>query len=674
MWFLKGEIDEMEGINMVIAVGGNPNSGKTTIFNALTGSKQHTGNWPGVTVEKKEGEFTYKGIRIKVIDLPGTYSLSSYSIDEKIARDYLVKEKPDFVVVVADASNLERNLHLFLQLKELGQDILLVLNMSDIAKSKGIRINRKKLSQILGIPIVETIGNRGKGIDKLKEAITNFVPQGITTPGYFGRKFISLIEKMVDILREDSILYPPYFVAIKILEEDPEFIKIIETSHSKEKLMNLIIGAEKLSNGDTSTFIAEKRFGYIHGVFEECIEKRITVKERIYLSDRIDKVVTNRFIGIPLFFFLLWLTFEAVFKLGNPVAGWISDYFSWTASHISLFLSAHNVSHISISFVKDGIIGGIGSILVFLPNIFILFFIIALFEDTGYMARAAFVMDKIMHSLGLHGKSFIPMVMGFGCNVPAIMATRALESKKDRILTILINPLMSCSARLPIYILFAGIFFAKYQGMVIFSLYFLGILLAVLVARVFKAIFFKGEVAPLVMELPPYHLPVFRNILLISWERTKMFLKRAGTIIFGAVILIWILSSLPIGVDYASPNSIIGHIGRIFAPIFRPAGFGFYQASVALIFGILAKEVVVGTLGTLFGGAAHLGTALQNYFNPASAYAFMVMSLIYIPCIASIAVIKKEAGTKWALFAVSYSLTLGWTMAVIFYQIGRLFL
>ncbi len=663
----------MKNYDINVALAGNPNSGKTTIFNALTGSRQHTGNWPGVTVEKKEGGFTFKGKNIHMVDLPGTYALSSYSEDERIARDYLAVEKPDFVIVVTDSSNFERNMQLVLQLKELGQNLILVLNMIDIAVSKGIEIDADKISKILGIPVVKTVANKNEGIKELKTIILGDKKKKKSRPRYFGIRLDQIVEKMAAAIAGEGAPYPPAFVAAKILEEDPTVLSLLEKFESKADIMKLVLEAEKISNGDTPTFIAERRFGYIHGLYEECVNRRSTVQERMYISDRIDRVVTNRFFGIPFFFFLLWLTFEAVFKLGSPAADWVDTFFSWFSERIGILLASYGSPSLFVSFVQDGVIGGVGAVLVFVPIIFILFLIIAFFEDTGYMARIAFVMDKLMHILGLHGKSFIPMILGFGCNVPAIMATRTLESKKDRILTILVNPLMSCSARLPIYILFAGTFFSKIQGTIIVSLYLLGIVLAILVARIFKTMFFKGEVAPLVMELPPYHLPVFKNVLRISWARTFIFIKKAGTIIFGAVVLIWVLASLPLGVEYAGQNSLIGSIGKFFAPVFKPAGFGFYQAAVALIFGVIAKEVVVATMGTLFG-TGDLAATLQNYFTPASAYAFMVMSLIYIPCVATIGAIKKEAGGKWALFATSYSLVLGWLMAVIVFQIGKLFL
>ncbi len=406
----------------------------------------------------------------------------------------------------------------------------------------------------------------------------------------------------------------------------------------------------------------------------EFVKEKWSLDQRLSFSDRIDRVVTNRFLGLPIFLFFMWLTFKLTFSVGGVFLDYIDTFFGLLGEKAALLIQVvHGPSWLA-SLLQEGIIGGVGSVLVFLPNIFFLFLAISIMEETGYMARGAFVMDRLMHAMGLHGKSFIPMVLGFGCNVPAIMATRTLENPKDRIVTILVNPLMSCSARLPIYVLFAGALFSAHQGTVIFSLYLLGVVLAILLARLFKTIFFKGEPAPLVMELPPYRLPTWRSVLLNTWHRSMIFVKKAGTVIFVTVVLIWFLASMPLGVEYASRQSIIGHIGTLLAPILKPAGFGLWQAAVALFFGILAKEVVVGTLGTLYGtGEEKLGASIAQHFTPLTAYAFMVMSLVYIPCIATIGVIRRETNSwKWTGFAIGYSLILGWMLAVLVYQGGKL--
>ncbi len=666
--------------NLRVALAGNPNSGKTTIFNALTGAHQQTGNWPGVTVEKKEGNFTYKGKKLNVVDLPGTYGLAAHSIDEKIARDFILKESPDVVVVIVDATNIERNMYLVVQILEMGRRVIIDMNMMDMAEEKGIQINGQELEEVLNSKVIFTVGTKGKGIQELKDAIleesTKETPEPLKIS--YGRDIETHIEKIKEDLKEISIYnLPPRWLALKLIEDDEEIQDLIQnkisenTKKSIEETKGYI--SRVLNYKDIETLFAEKIYGFIHGLAKECIKRRPKIKERIDTTDIIDRIVTNKFWGIPIFLLMMWATFQIVFTLGNPIADWIDTFFGWLGNITASGLTHIGASAWIISLLRDGIISGVGSVIVFLPNILLLFLAIALLEDSGYMARAAFVMDRIMHKMGLHGKSFIPMIIGFGCNVPAIMATRTLESRKDRILTILVNPLMSCSARLPIYILFAGVFFKGHQGLVVFSLYLMGIVLAVLVARLFKWIFFKEEVAPLIMELPPYRMPSLKGVWIHTWNRGSLFLKKAGTIIFLGVVLIWLLASLPKGVEYGSKASYIGRFGSAIAPIFKPAGFSSYQASVALIFGIVAKEIVVGTLGTLYGGESALPTALQHSFTPLSAYAFMVMSLLYIPCIASIAVIKRETNWKWTSLAVGYSLALGWTMATLIYQIGRLF-
>ncbi len=662
-----------------IALAGNPNSGKTTVFNLLCGAREKIGNWPGTTVEKKQGYFNYQGEKIEVVDLPGTYSLSAYSVDERIARDFLIKEKPDLVVCVIDASNLERNLYLVIQLLELGQPVLLDLNMMDMVEKNKMKIDIQKLSKILGIDIVETVASKGKGIENLKEKIIENSEKKERKDFKINYQNLEKgIEEIISFLKnkEISLKIPHRAFALRILERDFDLLNEVKKSIPEIEEIRNRVEEEilKITGDNLETFIIESRYAFLKGMVKECISKEISLEERLTFSDKLDKVLTNRFLGIPLFLFFMYLLFQLVFTLGSPIADLIDGAFGKLAESSKVFFENKNFPLWVGSLVSDGIISGVGSVLVFLPNIMLLFLGISILEDSGYLARAAFVMDRFMHALGLHGKSFIPMLLGFGCNIPGIMATRTLESRKDRILTILVNPLMSCSARLPVYILFASTFFPKHQGLIVFSLYVLGIILAIFVAKVFKNIFFKGEVAPLVMELPPYRMPSLRNVFLSMWTRSSLFIKKAGTVIFLAVVLVWVLSSLPPGVEYGGENSLIGRFGKILAPIFKPAGFGFWQASVALLFGILAKEVVVGTFGTLYGAEEEgLKMILPKYFTPLSAYSFLIMTLIYIPCIASIATIKRETNWKWTAIAVSYSLVLGWILSVVFYQIGRLF-
>jgi len=588
---------------IAICLAGNPNSGKTTVFNQLTGAKQKVGNWPGVTVEKKEGEFVYQSKRIKVIDLPGTYSLSAYSLDERIARDFLVKERPAVTVVIVDATNLERNLYLAIELLEMGANLVIDLNMMDMVKKKGWKVDVDTLSQILQTPIVSTIATKGEGLETLRQVILKAThhPSKILEINYGeAEKTIDELIKFIKEKGNKSFHVPARWLAIKLLENDAQVKKWIKDLPNG---MDIINEADRLRNfleeklGDIETYFIERRYGFIAGLVKRCVYKPVTVEQRISFSDKIDKIVLNRYLGIPIFLFFMWLTFQLVFSIGNPFADYIDAFFGFLGGKAAHFLGNNWFS----SLISEGIIAGVGSVLVFLPNIMILFLAIGILEDCGYMARAAFVMDRLMHALGLHGKSFIPMILGFGCNIPGIMATRTLESKKDRILTILINPFMSCSARLPIYVLFAGTFFPKKAGMVIFSLYILGIAVAIFTAILFKKLFFRGEVAPLIMELPPYRMPTFKSVVFQMWQRSSLFLKKAGTIILAGVVLVWLLASIPFGAEYASEKSLIGRLGSFFAPIFSPSGFGFWQAAVALIFGILAKEVVVGTLGTLYG-------------------------------------------------------------------------
>ena len=665
----------------VVALAGNPNSGKTTVFNALCGTREKVGNWPGTTVERKEGIMEYAGKKIKIVDLPGIYGLSAYSIDERIARSFLIKEKPHLVVAVVDASNLERNLYLVAQLLEMGQKVLLNLNMLDIASSRGIRIDKEKLSKILGVQVVETIASRGVGIEKLKEEIV----KGLEERGKrehlkisYGSDVETAIKKLEEIIgKNKDIGMSLRGMAIKLLEGDQEFIEKFKDSKDFDEIKRVIEETEKLilrkTGDDLETFIIERRYAFLKGLVKECTLRERSLEERLTLSDKIDKILTNRILGLPIFLLAVYALFQLVFYVGNPIADIIDGLFGDLTTYANTLCAKIGAPDWFSSLISDGVISGVGSVLVFLPNIALLFLGISILEDSGYLARAAFIMDRVMHALGLHGKSFIPMLIGFGCNVPAIMATRTLESRKDRILTILVNPLMSCSARLPVYTLFASAFFSEHQGLIVFSLYITGIVLAIIVARIFKNFFFKEESAPLVMELPPYRLPTLRNVFTQVYLRSSIFIKKAGTIIVLAVILIWALSSLPPGVDYASEESLIGKFGKTISPILEPAGFGNWQSAVALSFGILAKETVVGTLGTLYGAEEEsLKEALKENFTPLSAYAFLLMTLIYIPCIATIAAIKRETNWKWTIIAVSYSFILGWTVSVAFYQIARI--
>ena len=667
----------------VIALAGNPNSGKTSIFNNLTGSRQHVGNWPGVTVEKKEGRLTYQGVCHKIIDLPGTYSLGAYSEDEVIARDFILKEKPDVIVSVVDASNLARNLYLTTQLLEMGANVVVALNMMDEAKARGLNYNVQKLSAMLGVPVITTVATKKEGMDQLVAKVIEAADagKGSLLKIDYGNELeeeLGQLESTIQNHGQLSAEYPARWLALKMLEEDEHIHNEVK---GRAGTADLVAQAEKSAahlldviGEDTESLVADRRYGFITGVAKKSVTKRESAEQRLTRSDKIDSIVTSRFLGIPIFLFAMWAVFQFTFTLGDPMIGWVETFFEWFGGLVIAGLTAINSSDLVISLMVDGIIGGVGSVLVFIPNIFLLFLAISFLEDSGYMARAAYVMDRFMNSLGLHGKAFIPLLVGFGCNVPAIMATRTLENKRDRMVTILIAPLMSCGARLPVYVLFVGAFFSANQGLVLFSLYILGIVLAVIMGKIFKTFLFPGEASPFVMELPPYRIPTLKGTFIHMWERGSAFLKKAGTIIFSIVVLIWVLSILPWGVEYASQESLVGKLGSFVAPIFAPAGFGTWEAASALVFGILAKEVVVGTLGVIYGvGEEGLATAIQQFWTPLAAYSFMVMTLIYIPCAAVIGVIKRETNSwKWTGFAVGYTLALGWLMAVIIYQGGRL--
>ncbi|MBU4533337.1 MAG: ferrous iron transport protein B [Eubacteriales bacterium] len=664
--------------DIVVGLAGNPNSGKTSMFNNLTGARHQVGNWPGVTVEKKEGRLVQDGQGIRVVDLPGTYSLGAYSEDEAVARNYILSGEPDLIINIIDASNLERNLYLTTQLLEMGANLVLALNMIDEAEKRHIKIDLKALAGILSVPVVPTVAVRNKGTQELVLAAVSVADRKQSRPfaidyGKEAEPGIARLEKALTGVEAIRHL-PARWVAVKLLEGDEHIYgRVMQSPKAGDiikKRDEVAAHIESMTGLDPESLFADRRYGFIAGLIKETVTRKSTTEERLSISDRIDRVVTNRFLGIPIFFLSMFAVFQFTFSLGDPLIGYVEEFFEWLGEGAGALFSNELVA----SLVADGIIGGVGAVLVFIPPIFLIFFAITLLEDSGYMARAAYIMDRFMHRLGLHGKSFIPLIVGFGCNVPAIMACRTLENKRDRMITILITPLMSCAARLPIYVLFVGAFFTAYQGLIIFSLYILGIALAIMMGILFKRFLFKGEVSPFVMELPPYRVPTLKGMLIHMWERGWAFIKRAGTIIFSVVILIWVFATLPTGVEFASRESYLGAIGGFVAPVFAPLGFGTWEAAAALIFGLLAKEVVVGMFGVIYGiGEDGLTVAIQAYWTPLSAYAFMVMSLIYIPCVATIATIKRETNSwRWTGFAMAYSLLLGWTMAFLVYQGGRL--
>ncbi|HHU69816.1 MAG TPA: ferrous iron transport protein B [Thermoanaerobacterales bacterium] len=665
--------------NLTVALAGNPNTGKTCLFNNLTGAKQHVGNWPGVTVEKKEGKILYEGKLIKIVDLPGTYSLGAYSEDEIIAREYILNEKPDIVANVLDATNLNRNLYLTVQMLEMGANVLIVLNMMDEAKKMGIEIDIEKLSSALGVKIVPTIASKGKGIDEIIKTIieNSNMKRDTEFKVDYGEKVEEQIDKLVQVLKKDREIiakYPVRWMAIKLLEDDNNVIGQIQNTNNGKEIIkhvrSLRKALEKELGVNLDSCIISKRYEFIEDLTEQFVTE--SKKDIVSPTDKIDKIVTHKILGIPIFLAIMWLVFTFTFSFSAPFIEWVEYGFSALSKWTETALISIGASQLFISFIVDGIINGLGSVLEILPVLFMLFIAIAVLEDSGYMARVAYVMDGPMRSIGLHGKAFIPFLLGFGCNVPALMSTRTLENKRDKILTILANPFISCSARLPVYILFTSIFFSKNQPLIISSLYLIGILMAVISIKLFGKVLPKNEDSSFIIELPPYRFPTIKGVLIYMWEKVSDFLKKVGTIILAAVIIVWLLSSLPFNVEYASSESFIGRISSVIAPIFKPAGFGTWQAAIALIFGVLAKEIVVSTLGVVYkGGIYGLNTAISQHFTPLSAYSFMVMTLLYAPCIATIGTIKNETKSiKWTVISVLYGLIAAWIISVLIYQIG----
>ena len=676
-------------MSFTFALVGNPNCGKTTMFNEITGSTQYVGNWPGVTVEKKEGKAKKFKENIKVIDLPGIYSLSPYTMEEIIARDYIVDEKPDLVINIVEATNIERNLYLTTQLMELGVPVIVALNMMDAVEAKGDKIDIELLEKSLGIPVIPTSASKGRGVHELMEKALTLVQTAVVkTHQQHQRIYDESIEKCIEevetlIIKQITGKYNARWVALKFLEGDEkvqEKLNLPVTLLSDIKHYQQCL--EKEYDNDLETIIADNRYRFISSIVSKAVRKK--TDSSLTLSDKIDKVITNRILAIPIFLFVMFSVFQITFgAIGSVTIDFLDIFINETAAGaISGWLEVGGAALWLQALVVDGILAGLGSILVFVPQIMILFLFLSILEDSGYMARAAFVMDRLLRKLGLTGKSFIPMLMGFGCSVPAVMAARTLENEKDRKLTIILTPFMSCGARLPIYALFAAAFFAQNQSLVIFSVYILGIVVAVLSGILLKKTVLKGDAAPFVMELPPYRLPTFKGILIHMWDRGKGFIKKAGTVIFAASVVIWFCQTFSFSLQMveSAEESIFGMIGSAIAPVFAPLGFGDWKSSVAILTGLVAKEVVVATMGILYGisevgeDSVELATALQAVFTPLKAYSFMAFTLLYMPCIAAFAAIKREMNSwKWTLFAVAYQTGIAWVVALLIFQIGSLF-
>ncbi|MBU4503605.1 MAG: ferrous iron transport protein B [Proteobacteria bacterium] len=705
--------------SFTIALAGNPNSGKTTIFNNITGTRQKVGNWPGVTVEKKEGAVSKYGYDLKIIDLPGTYSLTPFSIEEIVARDFVLDEAPDVVIDIIDASNLERSLYLATQLRELDCKVLFALNMADVAFSRGTKIDAEKMSELLNVPVVFTIGNKNKGIDSLLKTAIELAESKSKISQKRKVKYskdiedsISKLQSFIEERLEQNFPYNIRWTAIKLLENDKivrERIRQKTGNKSLEILREVETHRKHLLDrfdDDPEIVMTDERYGFIAGIIKEVVTT--SKKRRIDTSRNVDLLLTNRFVGLPIFILFIWIMFQTTFAVGSYPMEWLDNGVNW----LSTILETSLPDSLFKDLLLNGIIAGVGSVIIFLPNILILFLFIAIFEDTGYMSRAAFLMDKIMHLIGLHGKSFIPMLMGFGCNVPAIMATRILESNKDRILTILITPFMSCSAKLPIYILLAGTFFSARAGSVIFSIYIIGIILSIITGRLFRSTLFKGADAPFVMELPPYRVPMIKSLIIHMWDRSKMFLKKMGGIILVGSVIVWVLTAFPRNINYSmdyneeinkidasftekqkkaeitklirakqaekAEKSFMGRIGKTIAPVFAPIGID-WRGSVALLTGFVAKEIVVSTFGILYATEetdepdALKNALLSSEMTSLSALSLMVFVLLYLPCVATIATIRRETGSlKWTLFSVGYSTSIAWAAAFCVYQGGKI--
>ncbi len=701
----------------VFALAGNPNCGKTSLFNSITGSHQHVGNWGGVTVEIKEGRTECDGEKIKVIDLPGIYSLSAESMDERVARDFLLEEKPDVVINVIDSTNLERNLYLTVQMLEIGIRPVLAFNMWDEVKAKGIEIDIKLLSELLDLPIVTTIGKSGTNVKELIAAASDSYHKRETSYtkklSHFPAEIVTRVDELSKEPLFDTLKVPKGWAALKLLENDPQIQKLVHNLQGGKALIKksekFISEIEALFGEDTVSLIAEARYGFTAGAIRETIKK--TTLNRVEISDHIDKVLTHPVWAYPVFLLFMLGLFQLTFFLGEYPAAFIEGMFESLGHLVGNYMSEGVLREL----ISDGILQGVGGVAVFLPHIMILFFGIAIMEDSGYMARAAFIMDKVMHKVGLHGKSFIPMLMGMGCNVPAIMATRTLESRTDRTKTILLAPLISCSARLPIYVLFAGALFTRNAGTIVFLFHFVfGTAAFFALAWVFKKTLFRGEDVPFVMELPPYRIPTLKSVMIHMWQRAEHYIKKMGGVILVFSIIIWALGKYPVNnqvndlydekISSAAVSSLpeehreaaiaelearrsqelieytyIGRLGKTLEPAVRPLGFK-WEGAVALATGFVAKEIVVSTLGVLYAtgdDSAEDDVGLQSEiaanFSPLAAFSFMIFVLLYTPCIvALVTVIRELKSIKWSLFSIFYQVGLAWVVSFAVFQLGKL--
>ena len=668
---------------MKVALAGNPNCGKTTLFNALTGSNQYVGNWPGVTVEKKEGTAHLGDRSITVVDLPGIYSLSPYSMEEIVARDFIIGEGPDAVIDIVDATNLERNLYLTVQLLELERPLVLALNFMDEVKARGDQIDVERLSKELGVPVVPITAKTGEGLDELLQVAHRQMHLGVTyEPDDLYDDFTHDIHHRMGELIHDyayAANLPAHWASIKLLEGDGIVAKALNLPADVQNKLDAIIAEYEASSalGDRETLVADSRYRYIERVVRASVVKG-KGSEGPTLTEKIDRIVTGKYTALPLFLCAMLVMFVITF---GPFGSWLQDGVS---TLIDLFsgwlegaLTAAGAPAVVISLVCDGIISGVGGVLSFLPQIALLFFFLSFLEDSGYMSRAAFIMDRLLRRFGLSGKAFIPMLMGFGCSVPAIMGARTMENEKDRRMTILLIPFMSCSAKLPVYGLLSAAFFGPWAGLVVFGLYVIGMVVGILSGILFKHTLFSGEPAPFVLELPPYRFPSMENIATHVWQKVKGFLVKAGTLILAMSVVLWLLQSFDFSlhmVDDAA-NSMLGTLGALIAPVFAPLGFGFWQAAVALLTGFIAKEMVVSSLSMFYGfSLTAAGTAVaaaMTGFTPLSAFSMLVFILLYVPCVAATSTMAKELGSaKWTVFSVCWQIGVAYVVSLLVHTVG----
>lgn len=703
------KVAQEKGKELTVVFVGNPNCGKTSIFNIASGAHERVGNYSGVTVDAKDGNFSFGEYKFHVVDLPGTYSLSAYSPEELYVRKYIIEKTPDVIINVVDASNLERNLYLTTQLIDMDVPIVMALNMYDELRDSGNKLSVDQLGELLGVPVVPTVGRTGEGIKQLFQTVIDVQNGDQKTLRHIhinhGQVIESNIAKVERLIRENPEPHHNYsgrFLAIKLLENDKQVESIVQTLHNAPSILETRDKCKadimRDMGEDSESAITDAKYGFIQGALRECFIKR--KKYNRMLTKVIDSVVTHPFLGYPVFILLMYLMFYCTFNIGQYPMDWIDALVGWIGDRISALMPDGALK----ALLVDGIIGGVGGVIVFLPNIMILYAFISWMEDSGYMARAAFIMDKIMHKMGLHGKSFIPMIMGFGCNIPAIMATRTIEDRKSRLITMLIIPLMSCSARLPVYIIIIGAFFPHHSALTLTGLYVAGIVMSVIMAKLFSRFVVKGKSSPFVMELPPYRLPSAKSVARHTWEKGKQYLKKMGTTILLASIIVWALSYYPQGgvsdnqdsvtetlaeADHME-NSYMGRLGHLIEPVIRPCGFN-WQEGVSILAGTGAKEIVASTMGVLYSSqenttyeetgdededSARLSSIVaKSGLTPLAAFSFLIFVLLYMPCIPACVTIKSESGhTKWALFTIAYTTSLAWICSTLVYQVGSLIL